>query len=166
MQRLKIGDWIECDGIRGKVTNINYQTTQVETINYTTVSFLNSSLFAKNFVNLTKGNPYELLKITVGVSYGTDVQHVWEVLENAMQVMRTKDTLGRDVVDPQYGIHVRFGNFGESSVEIAVKQLILASEQIPYVEKAKEVIYNALKENSITIPFPQRDIHVIKGETE
>lgn len=164
--RLKIGDWIECDGIRGKVTNINYQTTQVETINNTSVSFLNSTLFAKNFTNLTKGNPYELLKIIVGVAYGTDVQHVREVLENAMQVMCTKDDLGRDVVEPQHGIYVRFGDFNESTVDIAVKQYILASEQIPYVEKAKEVIYNALNENGITIPFPQRDIHIISGGME
>jgi len=161
--RLKIGDWIECDGIRGKVTNINYQTTQVETINNTTVSFLNASLFAKNFVNLTKGNPYEFLKIIVGVAYGTNIQHVREVLEDAMQVMCTKDALGRDVVDPQRGIYVRMANFGESSVDIAVKQYILASEQIPYIDKAKEVIYNALNKNGITIPFPQRDIHVISG---
>ena len=163
--RLKIGDWIECEGIRGKVSNINYQTTQVETINGTTVSFLNATLFAKNFVNLTKGNPYELLKIVVGVAYGTDIQRVREVLENAMQVMCTKDAFGRDVVDPQRGIYVRVANFGESSVDIMVKQYILAAEQIPYVEKAKEVIYNALNENGITIPLPQRDVHVIIGST-
>lgn len=164
--RLKVGDWIECDGIRGKVTNINYQTTQVETINNTSVSFLNASLFAKNFVNLTKGNPYELLKITVGVAYGTDVQRVREVIENAMQVMCTKDALGRDVVDPQRGIYVRLANFGDSSVDIVVKQFILASEQIAYADKAKEVIYNALNENNIEIPFPQCDIHIIKDEVE
>ena len=164
--RLKVGDWIECDGIRGKVTNINYQTTQVETINNTSVSFLNASLFAKNFTNLTKGNSYEFLKILVGVSYGTDVKHVREVLEKAMEVMCTKDEFGRDVVDPKHGVYVRFGEFGDSSVEIAVKQYVLASERIPYIDKAKEVIYEALNENGITIPFPQRDIHVITSTNE
>ncbi len=159
--RLKTGDWIECDGIRGKVTNINYQTTQVQTVENTTVSFLNADLFAKNFINLTKNNSYEFLKILVGVSYGTNVQHVREILEKAMQVMCTKDNVGRDVVDPRHGIYVRFGEFGDSSVEIAVKQYILASERIAYIDKAKEVIYNALNENGISIPFPQRDIHVI-----
>ena len=159
--RLKVGDWIECDGVRGKVSSINYQTTQVETINNTSVSFLNSSLFAKNFTNLTKGNSYEFLKILVGVAYGTDVQHVREVIENAMKVMCTKDEFGRDIVDPRFGVYVRFGEFSDSSVEIAVKQYVLASERIAYSDKAKEVIYNALNENGITIPFPQRDIHVV-----
>ena len=163
--RLKVGDWIECDGIRGRVSSINYQTTQVETINNTSVSFPNASLFAKNFTNLTKGNSYEFLKILVGVAYGTDVQRVREVIEEAMQVMYTKDSIGRDVVDPKRGIYVRFGEFGDSAVNIAVKQYVLAAERIAYVDKAKEVIYNALKDNGITIPFPQCDVHLINDNT-
>ena len=162
--RLKVGDWIECDGIRGKVTSINYQTTQVDTVNNTSVSFPNSTLFAKNFTNLTKGNAYEFLKIVVGVAYGTDVQRVREIIENAMQVMLTKDEFGRDIVDPRHGIYVRFGDFSDSAVNIAVKQYVLAAERIPYIDKAKEVIYNALNENGIAIPFPQCDIHIITEE--
>ena len=162
--RLKIGDWIECDGVRGVVTDISYQSTQVETINNTTVSFLNADLFAKSFTNLTKSSSYEFLKIPVGVAYGTDVQRVREVLEEAMQVMRTKDTYGREVVDPKYGIYVVFGEFGDSAVEIWVKQFVLAAERIGYVDRAKEVIYNALKENGIEIPFPQRDVRIITDD--
>ena len=162
--RLKVGDWIECDGIRGKVTHINYQTTQVQTIENTTVSFLNATLFAKNFINLTKNSSYEFLKILVGVSYGTDVQHVREIIEDAMQVLRTKDAVGREIVDPKYGIYVRVGELSESSVDIAVKQYVLVPERIAYIDKAKEVIYNALNENGISIPFPQCDIHVINNE--
>ena len=159
--RLRVGDWIECDGIRGQVTDINYQSTQVETVNATTVSFLNATLFGKSFTNLTRGNSYEFLKIMVGVPYGSDIEHVRTVLEKAMEVMKTKDEYGRDVVDPRFGIYVRFGEFSESSVEIAVKQYVLAAKHVPYRDEAKEVIYNALKEAGITIPFPQRDIHII-----
>lgn len=162
--RLKIGDWIECDGIRGVVTNINYQSTQVETIYGTTVSFLNSDLFAKNFTNLTKSNSYELLVIRTSVAYGTDIQHVREVIEDAMQVMRTKDPYGREVVEPKKGIYVVLGEFGESGIEVSVKQYVLAAERIAYTDTAKEVIYNALNANGIIIPFPQCDIHVINEE--
>ena len=68
--------------------------------------------------------------------------------------MCTKDEFGRDIVDPKHGVYVRFGEFGDSAVNIAVKQYVLASERIAYVDKAKEVIYKALNENGITIPFP------------
>jgi small-conductance mechanosensitive channel len=54
--------------------------------------------------------------------------------------------------------------FGSSSVDIAVKQYILAAERIGYVDRAKEVIYNALNSNGITIPFPQVDVHFDKED--
>ena len=162
--RLRVGDWIECDGVRGRVTAISYQSTQVETVEGTTMSFLNASLFAKNFTNLTKSNSYEFLKIAVGVAYGTDVQRVREILEQAMQVLRTKDAYGREIVEPKKGIYVVFNSFGDSAVEVAVKQYVLVPERIAYIDRAKEVIYNALNENGIQIPFPQRDIHIIQEE--
>ena len=162
--RLRVGDWIECDGVRGKVTDINYQTTLVETINGTQVAFLNSSLFGKNFTNLTRNNAYEFTKITVGVAYGTDFQRVRELLEKGLEVLKTKDKYGRDIVDPTYGIYIRFGDFGDSSVNVAVKQYVLVPERIGYVDRCKELVYELLNEGGITIPFPQCDVHMIKDD--
>ena len=159
--RLRVGDWIECDGVRGAVTDINYQSTQVETIDGVTVSFLNSALFAQSFTNLTKSDSYELLKLHVSVAYGTDLQKAREVLVEALQVMRTKDAYGREIVEPNKGIYVVFGEFGDSGVDIIVKQYVLAAERVPYADRAPEVMYNALNAHGIVIPFPQRDIHII-----
>ena len=100
----------------------------------------------------------------MGVAYGSDVQKVREIIERAMEVMKTKDHYGRDVVDPQYGVYVRVGDLGESSVDIAVKQYVLVPERIGYVDRAMEVIYNALNENGITIPVPQCDVHHIHDD--
>lgn len=162
--RVRVGDWIECDGVRGRVTNISYQSTQIETLEGAVMSFLNEALFNKNFSNLTHNDSYEFVKIVVGVSYGTDVARVRDVLTEAMQQMCTKDSYGRDVVDPKKGVYVVFDSFDESSVNIAVKQYILVAEHISYVDKAKEVIYDALNAAGISIPFPQRDIHIVTGE--
>ena len=162
--RLRVGDWIECDGVRGAVTDISYQSTQVETIDGVTVSFLNAALFAKSFTNLTKSNSYECLKLHVSVAYCTDLQHAREVLVEAMQVMRTKDAYGREIVEPKKGIYVVFGSFGDSGVDIIVKQYVLAAERVAYADRAPEVMYNALNAAGITIPFPQRDLHIIKDD--
>ena len=159
--RLRVGDWIECDGVRGKVTDINYQTTLVETLKGTQVAFLNSSLFGKNFTNLTRNHAYELTIVKVGVAYGTDFQKVREALEEGLSVLRTKDSYGREIVDPNYGIRIRFDEFGDSSVDVAVKQYVLVPEQIEYICRCKELVYKILDENGITIPFPQRDVHMI-----
>ena len=164
--RLRVGDWIECDGVRGAVTDINYQSTQIETYDGVTVSFLNAALFAKSFTNLTKSDSYECLKLHVSVAYGTDLQRAREVLVEAMQVMRTKDAYGREIVEPKKGIYVVFGAFGDSGVDIIVKQYVLAAERVAYADRAPEVMYNALNAAGITIPFPQRDLHIIKDDSE
>ena len=164
--RLRVGDWIECDGVRGAVTDINYQSTQIETYDGVTVSFLNAALFAKSFTNLTKSDSYECLKLHVSVAYGTDLQRARDVLVEAMQVMRTKDAYGREIVEPKRGIYVVFGSFGDSGVDIIVKQYVLAAERVAYADRAPEIMYNALNANGITIPFPQRDIHVINDTSD
>ena len=162
--RLRVGDWIECDGVRGRVVAINYQCVVVETLDGTEMSFLNASLFGKNFNNLTRNNSYEFTKIIAGVAYGTDVKKVREVLTEAMQQVRTKDRYGREIVEPKYGINVVVADMADSSVNIAVKQYVLVAERIGYIDRAKEVIYEALNANGITIPFPQCDVHLIQDE--
>ena len=162
--RLRIGDWIVCDGIRGKVTHIGYQSTEIETIDGAEMSFLNATLFAKNFSNLTRNHGYEFVKITVGVAYGTDIQRVRELLGEALQTLQDKDAFGRDIVDSKRGITVSLEEMDDSAVTIAVKQQVLVAERIGYIDRAKELIYNTLNENGISIPFPQCDVHLVQEE--
>ncbi len=158
--RLKVGDWIECDGFRGRVTAISYQSTQIQTLDGGVVSFLNANLFSKNFKNLTRSDAYEFVKIVFGISYGTDVEQVRSVVLNAIQDLKDKDDNGVDVVDASKGFAVTFDNFGESSVNVAVKCFVLVPLKASYTAKLQEIIYKALGEAGIEIPFPQRDIHM------
>ena len=97
---------------------------------------------------------------------GTDIKKVREVLTEAIQQVRTKDQYGREIVEPKYGIRVVVSDMADSSVNIAVKQYVLVPERIGYVDRSKEVIYEALNAAGITIPFPQCDVHLIKDDTE
>ena len=162
--RLRVGDWIVCDGIRGKVTHIGYQSTEIETVDGAEMSFLNATLFAKNFSNLTRNHGYEFVKITVGVAYGTDIQRVRELLGEALQSLKNKDAFGRDIVDSKRGISITLEEMDDSAVTIAVKQQVLVAERVGYIDRAKELIYNTLNENGISIPFPQCDVHLVKEE--
>jgi len=158
--RLKVGDWIECDGVRGIVTDINYQTTLVDAWGGSQVAFLNASLFNKSFKNLTRNNAYEYVKVTVGVAYGTDFEMLKDLLVKELEVLKTKDAYGRDVVDAK-GIRVGIDGFGDSSVNISIKQNVLVTERHRFTNRMKPLIYKILNENGITIPFPQRDVHII-----
>ena len=87
-----------------------------------------------------------------------------KVLTEALEELKTKDKYGRAIVEPKFGINIRFGDFGDSSVEIAVIQFVLVPERGAFIDKEKEIIYNALNNAGITIPFPQCDVHLIKDE--
>ena len=158
--RVRVGDFIECDGIRGKVDSINYQSTQIVASDGAVMAFPNATLFNKNFKNLTKNHSYELLSFDVGVKYGVDVDHVRNIIQEALEPLKTKDVYGREIVDPKYGIQVRFKDFGDNSVNLSVYQYITVDEHYTYPAKAKELIYNALNAHGIEIPFPQRDLYI------
>ena len=158
--RVRVGDFIECDGIRGKVDSINYQSTQIIASDGSVMAFPNATLFNKNFKNLTKNHSYELLSFDVGVKYGVDVDQVRGIIQEALEPLKKKDVYGRDIVDPKYGIQVRFKDFGDNSVNLSVYQYITVDEHYAYPARAKELIYNALNAHGIEIPFPQRDLYI------
>lgn len=160
--RLRVGDYIECDGVRGKVIGINYQCTQIDAVDGSIMAFTNSALFNKNFKNLTRNHSYEYLALPVGVAYGSDVEQVRKVLLKALAPLRHPDAFGRQVIEPGYGIRVTLSGFGDSSVNLVVKQNVLVEERYSYAAKANEIIYKALNEAGIEIPFPQRDVHLKK----
>ena len=158
--RLRVGDFVECDGIRGKVDSITYQTTQIVAADGSVMAFPNSTLFNKNFKNLTKNHSYELLSFPVGVKYGVDVEKVREIIIEALTPLQKRDKYGREILDSKYGIQVRFQDFGDNSVNLSVVQFVTVEEKLAYASKAKEAIYNALNANGIEIPFPQRDLYI------
>lgn len=158
--RVRVGDFIECDGVRGKVESITYQSTQLITLDGCVIAFLNSTLFTKTFKNLTRNHGYELVKIPVGVAYGTNVNEVRTILEGRLQEMRSGMTSRKPDLDPEKAISVYFNDFGESSVDLYVLMWVLVENKFVIVSKAKEIIYNALNDNNIEIPFPQRDLHI------
>lgn len=158
--RIRVGDVISCEGMRGVVRRVSYQTTLVEEEDGSLIAFTNTNLFSKNFKNLTGGKNYEMLKIPVGVKYGTDIEKTREVILNALKPLQKKDKFGRDIIDPKRGIDIRFDKFGDSSVDLIVFLYTTVDTHYTFPARAKELIYNALNENGIEIPFPQTDIYV------
>lgn len=158
--RLRVGDYIECDGIQGKVESITYQSTQIITLDGSVIAFLNTSLFNKNFKNLTRNHSYELVKIPVGIAYGNNVQHVRQMLLEAIKPLCVELPDGRDIVNKEKNVSVLFSDFGESSVNLIVAMWVLVDKKPTFIAQVKETIYNTLNKNHIEIPFPQQDVYV------
>lgn len=162
--RVRVGDYIECDGIRGKVDSITYQSTQVLTADGCVIAFLNSSLFSKNFKNITRNHSYEMVKIPVGIAYGSNVDEVRKMLIKAVMDLEEKSADGRDIIDMDKPVSVVFDDFGDNSVNLFVTYWVLVEEKFGKTGQIKEAIYNTLNAHNIEIPFPQRDIHIIESK--
>ena len=159
--RLRVGDYIECDGIMGRVESITYQSTQVITGDGCVIAFLNKALFSKNFKNMTRNHSYELISIPVGVAYGTDVDQVRQMLiKDLTPICQDTSASGMPLADPTRPIQVRFADFGDSSVDLKIFIWMLVEEKYALTARVKESIYNTLNRNNIEIPFPQRDVHM------
>jgi len=158
--RVRVGDYIECDGMTGKVESITYQSTQITTLDGSVVAILNSDLFSKNFKNLTRNHQYERLTIPFGVSYGTNVEEVRNLIIEGIKSICKKTSDGREIVTPKHPILVAFSDFGSSSVDLLLVAWVLVDQKIAFTAQAKEKIYQVLNENHIEIPFPQQDIYI------
>lgn len=159
--RIRVGDYIECDGVVGKVESITYQSTQVITSDGSLIAFLNSSLFSQNFKNLTRSNVYILHKIPVGVAYGTNVNEVRVMLVEAVNALNDRFDDNYMILDETKEVEVRLAGFGDNSVNLDVVVWVLVSQKASMVAKIQETIYETLNAHKIEIPFPQRDIHII-----
>ena len=158
--RIRVGDKISCDGVRGIVKRVSYQTTQVEDEDGSLIAFTNTDLFTKKFRNLNTGRNYEFIKMPVSVRYGTDIEKARQVILEALQPLMTKDKAGRDIIDPTFPVDVRFDSYGDSSVNLVVALYTTVETHYTFPARAKEAIYNAFYENDIEIPFPQRDVYI------
>lgn len=151
--RVKIGDYIVCDGVRGRVSSISYTSTLIEAIDGSIIAFTNSQLFTKNYKNMTKNHGYELDVLEVGVAYGTNIQQAKDLLQQAIMQL--------DCIDRGRGVKVVLKSFDDSC--ITLKVLIWVNVLTQYGDDGivMECIYDTLSKNNIEIPFPQRDIHII-----
>ncbi len=152
--RIKVGDWIEVDGTKGQVTSINYTSTAINSIYGEVITFQNSQLFSKNYKNLTRNHGYVLATVPFGVAYGTDIKQVASLVEETVTKLRHKWT------DRAKPIKVVFTEFGDSSINMKLIIWVDAVKKTYVVSDIMACIYQTLNDNSIEIPFPQRDLHI------
>ena len=152
---VKVGDFIEVDGILGNIEDIGMRSTRILEINNTHIIVPNSSFLEKNVRNWTHGDNYVRSTISVGVSYGSDTRKVESLLTQAAKE--------RPECLKNKPVSVIFKNFGDSSLEFDLNFYISLRNltDLPYIESTLRFRIDELfRENQVTIPYPQRDLHV------
>jgi len=152
---LKVEDIVELDNQVGKVKEISFRTTKIETRDNIILVIPNSKFIDGNVINWSHIQKRTRFYVQVGVAYGSDVELVKKVLLEC--AANHKD------ISKSPNPFVRFYNFGDSSLDF---QLFFWTEKSFEVENIKSDlrfdIDKKFRGNKIQIPFPQRDVHIIK----
>ena len=158
----KIGDWIVTPSGEGTVRKINVRATEVETFDRQSIIVPNAELVSSSFGNWTHKSEVMRITVSVGVKYGTEPRLVERLLlEAAEKVDQVRD------YPPAY---VLFKDFGDSALKFELRGYILANDVVIAPSELRYAITETLKREGVTIPFPQRDLHIdvqeLKGSIE
>ncbi len=154
---VRTGDWIVVGDTQGYVRKISIRSTQIETFDRADIIVPNSELISNKVSNLMLRDPWGRIRIPVGVAYGSDVKKVMEILVRVANEYESvlKDQPG---VSPPKALFMRFG---DSALEFELRCFIRQIDKIfDSTSDLNIAIDQAFREAGITIPFPQRDVHV------
>ncbi|MEM7086360.1 MAG: mechanosensitive ion channel domain-containing protein [Bacteroidota bacterium] len=154
---LMVGDIIEVDSKVGRVIDIKLRTTRSITRDDKILIIPNHKFINNSILNYTQNHKTTREFVSVGVAYGSDTQKVEELLLESV----ADDS--RILKKPKP--FVSFENFGDSSLDFRVFFFISDSFIDPYIKSDIRFKIDALfREHGVTIPFPQRDVHIIQGD--
>ncbi len=155
---VKKGDLVEISGIIGTVSKVNVRTTEIITGQKATVLVPNSEIMSKVLTNWGYDNRAKRrLDLNIGVAYGTDTNKVTELL---LECAKAQDGV---VENPEP--FVTFKDFGESSLDFALHVYLRKfNTAVGVGSQLRHSINRKFVENGIEMPFPQRDIHIIKDD--
>ncbi len=166
---IKIGDLVEIMDVNifGRVSSINLRSTVIVSLDEKELIVPNSQLISEAVHNLTHANNLYRIRIPVGVSYGSDVDLVKQVLLDAadehLGVIKEPIPNISNVTSP----FVRFIAFGNSSLDFELLAWIPDSfQRFDVASDLHFIIWHKFKEHDITIAFPQLDVHFDPAETE
>ena len=152
-QSVHVGDIIELEGKVGRVLDIRLRTTRAVTIDNKVLVIPNHLYLTNILFNWTENGTETRESVDVGVAYGSDVQLVKKIL---LEVVEAQPTVLENPAPV-----VLFTDFADSSLNFKVAFTLNNSFEVRFTQSnIRFEIDKAFRENNITIPFPQRDVHM------
>ena len=150
-----VNDTIQIQGVSGIVEEIGLAATRLSTEDGEEITIPNKHIIGEILVNSFEN---KVVEMSIGISYDDDPQIAIDTISKAL-----KDIPGIVAEPaPQIGIE----EFADSSVNIGMRYWVPTKQYFQTLYQANLVVYKALGKAGITIPFPQRDIHMAKGGLE
>ena len=148
----KVGDFIEAAGQKGTVKEIQIFNTILNSPDNVRIIIPNGQVTGTNIMNYTI-NGTRRVDLVIGVSYEDDLKKTQQVIRDVLA--------GDDRILPEPAFTVAVSGLGDSSVNFVVRPWVKATDYWSVYFDLTEKIKLALDKNGITIPFPQRDVHII-----
>lgn len=154
---VKVGDRIEVDGVLGNVSKIKLRSTTIITNDNIEIIVPNTEFISSKVTNLSHSSKEIRLNFPFGVSYNSDPKKVKSIVEQV--------ALDHKGILKKTAPMLVFREFGESSLNFEIRVWTKEYAKTPDILQSELLfaIFDALKENNIEIPFPQRDIHIKSG---
>ena len=150
---LHVGDIVEVEGKVGRVFEIKLRTTRAITRDDKVIIIPNHKFISDIIYNYTQNYRTTRELVRVGVAYGSDVNLVTDLL---LRAVREDDHI-MDIPEP----FVLFDDFGDSALMFSVHYYTEDSFTDPKIKsRIRYKIDELFRENGVTIPFPQRDVHL------
>ena len=154
---IRAGDFVTVGDVEGFVRSIRIRATEIETLDNQNVLVPNSELISGRVTNWVLRDTFGRLRVVVGVAYGSDIEKVREILEAVANEHPEAITDGRAPAP-----RALFMGFGDSSLDFELRVRIARIDRRFSVQSDINFsIDQAFREANITIPFPQRDLHLI-----
>ncbi|MGB0552151.1 MAG: mechanosensitive ion channel family protein [Alphaproteobacteria bacterium] len=150
---IKVGDWVFVAGNEGLVRRITVRATEIQTFQRASVIVPNAKFLSNYLTNWTHKDRNGRIEIAIGVAYGSDVQHVEELLSS---IAKTHDEV-MAVPEP----FVLFINFVGSSLDFELRCYTEnVTRRMRIASALRFEIDAAFREADIEIPFPQHAVHM------
>jgi potassium efflux system protein len=154
---VRVGDTVTVGEVTGTVSQLRIRATTITDWDRKEIVVPNKSFITEQVVNWTLSDPITRIVVPVGIAYESDIKLAHQVMEETLRAM----PLVLDEPPPR----VFFTGFGDSSLNFKLyvysRQL---SDRLPLTHAVHEEILTALRAHGITIPFPQRDLHLYPTE--
>jgi len=150
---IKVGDTINIDDQWGTINKIGLRSTVVETLDRSEIIVPNSDLVSQKVTNWTLSNSISRVILKVGVAYGSNLTRVLSIL----------DTVGKEhpEVLSEPAPNAIFTGFGDSSIDFELRVWVNdISIRLKVKSELGQAIDAHFREAGISIPFPQRDLHL------
>ena len=151
---ISVGDWIRIGAQEGIVKNIHIRATELETFDKSSILIPNATILSGEVINITRQKAGRVI-VSVGVSYDSDMRLVEKLLK--------KCATDLPYIKKNEKPTILMTEFADSSVNFEVRVVIeKATDGLAARSHLMFAIWDALKENNIEIPFPQRVVHLEK----